>query len=1123
MFAILWSLGNSVYAFNNFNVWVNRSSHPCSFSRTKIPKKSRSRPPFFLILKKKGVVRNYSSSREPTNSLNPYFVTGFSDAFPKKANKALVVWGTNLISTVGVRFTTKQLGMVQLAPYQFSVIVGLILSDGWLTFASKTNKNARVGFKQSVDSGAYVLFVFNLLSHYCSSYPKLTTSIRYAKSLRDKEGLIRATPRSGKQLYGLQFFTRSMPCITDLYFLFYPNGVKIVPHNIYELLTPIALAHVVMGDGSAQRNGLVICTNSYSVQDVIRFMNVLIIRYRLECTIHIKKQNQKIEYMIYIRQNSMALLLNIVSPYMHHSMFYRIKSCLNIPRDKHEIEVLDVKNNITTAYNSINEAAKILNIPHSTIVNYFNRNQVKPYKSIYVFNKRQKLENFNRCTSFERSFINFRRFFSNSTVQNNRSSTLEEGYFIILPLFFGFSVSIAKSTKQGIGWRIMCRFDITLPLGPGPGTGPRAWTWAEGHKKDLDLLNSIKDFGTGKVYLNTNNSCIYTVQSIKDLAIIINHFNNYRAAWWDSLSLLRRRKSHQVNYTKISPTVACILKNKNKSSMIYFYFLLDLGCFAGDFILFKLVYDIVKCKDHLTKEGLNKILSHKASINRGLTSELKFNFPDIIPTSRPLVINQEIKDPNWLSGFVAGEGCFLVDIMNSKSNAVGKQVVLKFQVTQSVRDINLLKSFNSYLVGGKYYQGANRDRGDFRVQKFSDIFSIIIPFFKNYPLHGVKAKDFADFCRVADIIHKKNHLTASGIDEIIRTKSLMNRGRDLVINKDDKEIVSFLSLDEDTVPTFSAPNISIRNTLKGRRSYTQRRGFSYSQVRRYYCSRGYLAGLIEGKGEIVVHDPNSKAKVYSPKFIIALPIQDELLAKKLSVELKADKVVSKRGAGHILLQISAKQEVLRIITLINGKMRTPKIEALHKAIHWLNEGDNNLIPCLDLDFSPLGSNSWLAGFTDGEGSFEVTLFDRKKKGMLLRTSVQTSFRIEVKANYSIQNVAIKAGYNKGGFSYFQVLSEIACFFNVNLYVRTSKTQDRVYYKFVLLAHNSINKELVRNYFDCYPLYSSKYLTYRNWCMVEDILKVPLDKENMNKIQNINSNFQSKNKVFYLSHLNSLTF
>ena len=37
------------------------------------------------------------------------------------------------------------------------------------------------------------------------------------------------------------------------------------PHNIYELLTPIALAHLIMGDGSVSRHGLILCTDSYSV------------------------------------------------------------------------------------------------------------------------------------------------------------------------------------------------------------------------------------------------------------------------------------------------------------------------------------------------------------------------------------------------------------------------------------------------------------------------------------------------------------------------------------------------------------------------------------------------------------------------------------------------------------------------------------------------------------------------------------------------------------------------------------------------------------------------------------------------------------------------------------------
>jgi hypothetical protein len=49
-------------------------------------------------------------------------------------------------------------------------------------------------------------------------------------------------------------------------------------------------------------------------------MNVLMIRYGLDCTLHLKRQNKKVENMIYIKQNSMALLGNIVSLYMVSSL-----------------------------------------------------------------------------------------------------------------------------------------------------------------------------------------------------------------------------------------------------------------------------------------------------------------------------------------------------------------------------------------------------------------------------------------------------------------------------------------------------------------------------------------------------------------------------------------------------------------------------------------------------------------------------------------------------------------------------------------------------------------------------------------------------------------------------------
>jgi hypothetical protein len=68
-----------------------------------------------------------------------------------------------------------------------------------------------------------------------------------------------------------------------------------------------------VGPSPSGPRGLILCTNSFSIQDVVRLMNVLMIRYRLECTLHIKKQN-KIEYLIYIREGSMPLLRYIVIP-----------------------------------------------------------------------------------------------------------------------------------------------------------------------------------------------------------------------------------------------------------------------------------------------------------------------------------------------------------------------------------------------------------------------------------------------------------------------------------------------------------------------------------------------------------------------------------------------------------------------------------------------------------------------------------------------------------------------------------------------------------------------------------------------------------------------------------------
>jgi len=57
-------------------------------------------------------------------------------------------------------------------------------------------------------------------------------------------------------------------------------------------------------------------------------------------------------------------------------------------RPSQQISVIDNKTNQTTTYDSISEAARVLNISKSGISEYFSDNQQKPYKGQYTFNRK---------------------------------------------------------------------------------------------------------------------------------------------------------------------------------------------------------------------------------------------------------------------------------------------------------------------------------------------------------------------------------------------------------------------------------------------------------------------------------------------------------------------------------------------------------------------------------------------------------------------------------------------------------------------------------------------------------------------------------------------------------------
>ena len=106
---------------------------------------------------------------------------------------------------------------------------------------------------------------------------------------------------------------------------------------------------------------------------------------------------------------------------------------------------------------------------------------------------------------------------------------------------------------------------------------------------------------------------------------------------------------------------------------------------------------------------------------------------------------------------------------------LGEAVHLEFQITQSLRDEQLMINFISYFKAGK----CNKTELGiyFRVAKFSDIIEKIIPFFDKYLIIGVKSQDYEDFKLAAELMKNKAHLTPEGLEKIRLIKAGINRGR----------------------------------------------------------------------------------------------------------------------------------------------------------------------------------------------------------------------------------------------------------------------------------------------------------------------------------------------------------
>jgi len=202
----------------------------------------------------------------------------------------------------------------------------------------------------------------------------------------------------------------------------------------------------------------------------------------------------------------------------------------------------------------------------------------------------------------------------------------------------------------------------------------------------------------------------------------------------------------------------------------------------------------------------------------------------------------------------------------------------------------------------------------------------------------------------------------------------------------------------------------------------------------------YLAGLIDGDGHF------SKAL----QLVIVFNELDASLAYFIKEKLGFGNIYKVKNKKAILLVISNRTGLLKVINLIHGKIRAKnKLNQINNNI--LTNPYFNSITEFSLNSDADLKNYWLSGFSDADASFQIKLINRKNQE---RTEVRLNFQIDQKKE--------------------DLLILIKNFFGGNIGYR--KSQDTYYYGST--SFGSAKK--VINYFDQFHLLSSKHVNYLKW-------------------------------------------
>ena len=137
---------------------------------------------------------------------------------------------------------------------------------------------------------------------------------------------------------------------------------------------------------------------------------------------------------------------------------------------------------------------------------------------------------------------------------------------------------------------------------------------------------------------------------------------------------------------------------------------------------------------------------------------------------------ERLLTPDYLAGFIDGEGCFSVTVHPNPNAKWGWLIDPDFTINQHRQSRELLESIQKFLGCGKIYEKSPGKSNVLTLVVYGrrTIFEKIIPFLDSYPLLSNKRHDYAKFRELVMRMMNKEHNTLEGFQSMVKIAFSMN-------------------------------------------------------------------------------------------------------------------------------------------------------------------------------------------------------------------------------------------------------------------------------------------------------------------------------------------------------------